>query len=144
MIDGQFILHANNYDMEEGERSCWDQELAENGGVTLVEQKPKKQPAKPTKQKQQAKKKPAALRAISAGERARVRSAQELIASYENDAMSSAAVALAEGAVISRTRSATCASTSEGCRRRRLARGSNCFRRRADRGLQARGARCSC
>ena len=50
MIDGQFILHANNYDMEEGERSCWDQELAENGGVTLVEQKPKKQPAKPTKQ----------------------------------------------------------------------------------------------
>jgi hypothetical protein len=32
-IDGQFILHVNNYDLEEGERSVWDQELGDNGGV---------------------------------------------------------------------------------------------------------------
>jgi hypothetical protein len=40
-IDGQFILHANNYDLEGGERSVWDQELGQDGGVRLESQPPK-------------------------------------------------------------------------------------------------------
>jgi SWI/SNF-related matrix-associated actin-dependent regulator of chromatin subfamily A member 5 len=41
-IDGQFILHVNNYGLEEGERSVWDQELGGDDWKTEVPQPEKK------------------------------------------------------------------------------------------------------
>lgn len=80
MIDGQFVLHCNNYDLEEGERSCWDQELAGPQARSFAEPQAKpRQPGSKRKQKQthnESAPKPA--RVISAGEKARLANNQSI------------------------------------------------------------------
>lgn len=72
MIDGQFILHVNNYDLEAGERSVWDQELAVGGGKQLVPQPIKKLPKfRDPNQATKTPNPPSAPRQLSAEEKAR-------------------------------------------------------------------------
>lgn len=71
-IDGQFVLHVNNYDAESGERSVWDQELDLNKGIRLEAQPVKKKPA--AKPKAPRPKQPKAPQTLSSAEQGRIES----------------------------------------------------------------------
>jgi len=88
-IDGQFILHVNNYNLEQGERSVWDQELSSGHGrvdASEVQQRPaapKKTAAELAAARAEARARAAARppRQVSAEEAARLTSNAAIAAS---------------------------------------------------------------